>query len=47
MEKDNNDYQRYLTIRNEGRLNEILDKIKKNKLDRDYKEYLNYIKKFI
>jgi|LakMenEpi03Aug12_release.lakeMendotaPanAssembly.Ray.scaffolds.fasta_scaffold81379_5 hypothetical protein len=45
MEKDNNDYQRYLTIKNEGRLNEILDKIKKNKLDRDYKEYLNYIKK--
>ncbi len=41
MEKDNNDYQRYLTIRNEGKLNEILEKIKKKKIDRYYKEYLS------
>ena len=44
MEKDNDDYQRYLKIRNEGKLNEILEKIKKKKLDKYYNEYLNYIK---
>ena len=45
MEKDNDNYQRYLKIRNEGRLNEILDRIRKKKLDKDYQEYLIYIKK--